>query len=96
MNEVNPPLEGATERKGYPMRFERSELSRLTSRRAKLERRIGKLTWRIANDPMANLVGLSTERDRLYEAAADVTLRIAAEQHADERRTLRKALLTAT
>ena len=74
-------------------RFERSELSKLRSTRRSIERRISKAQWRMEHDPSADLARLSTRIDEMCDDASELTLSIAVELHADERRTLRQALL---
>jgi len=75
------------------MRFSRSNLSKLRSRRASIDRRFSKAEWRLAEDPMANTVHLSEMMDKLAAQSAELSRQIDDEQAADERRALRQALL---
>jgi len=73
--------------------FNRSNLSKLTSRRAGVDKRISKAEWRLANDELANTVHLSEMVDKLTAESAKLTAEIGRETQAAERQALRRTLV---
>ena len=63
-------------------------------KRARLDRRISKLVWRMETDPMADGVGLFQTIDKLRLQVKDLDAAIQAHVDAAERRQLRRELLS--
>jgi hypothetical protein len=75
------------------VKFARTDLSKLRSQRANIDRKISKAQWRLDNDPLVDTVRMSVLTEALTATSGELTTAIDVEIAVDERRALRQALL---